>query len=236
MDEPMIDWDWIVDPDHLERFGELAADHVMLAGLPVLFGLLISLPLGLACTRWPRLYPPVLAGTSILYALPSIALFAVLVPFTAGGDSTVVIPLTLYTLSVLVPNVVDGLRAVPESVRQSATAMGFSPVRRLVRVDLPIALPVVMAGARIAMVSSISLVTLGSVIGIGGLGELFTDGLGFYGGDPFLTPIAVGIVLTIAMAIAADGALLALQRGLTPWARARRRTGGRRLFVRRAAA
>lgn len=213
-----IRWDWV--GSHFDLFGELLGEHVYLAIMPVLWGLLISLPLGLACVRWPRIYPPVLATTSVLYALPSIALFVLLIDFTGFEPATAIIPLTVYTLSVLVRNVVDGLRSVDESVRQSAVAMGFTGLRRLLQVDLPIAAPVIMAGLRVATVSNISLVSIASLIGIGGLGQLFIDGFQ----RDFPTPIVVGMVLTIALAVLADSLLVLAQRLLTPWSRTRRKT------------
>ncbi|WP_412542638.1 ABC transporter permease [Longispora sp. K20-0274] len=208
-----MNWPWI--GDHYGYFGDLMSEHLKMAVPPVLFGLLISLPLGVACARWPRLYGLVIACTSALYALPSLVLFAIMLEFTGLNIATVIAPLTVYTLSVLVRNVVDGLRGVPDSVRQSAVAMGFGAVRRLVQVELPIALPVVFAGLRIATVSNISLVSVGALIGFGGLGKLFTDGLQ----RAFLTPIVVGIVLTVVLALAADVVLVLTQRLLTPWSR-----------------
>jgi osmoprotectant transport system permease protein len=211
-------WDWI--GSHLELLSSLLGQHLYMSVMPVLYGLLISLPLGLACVRWPRLYPPVLAATSVLYALPSIALFVVLIDYTGFSPTTAIVPLTIYTLSVLVRNVVDGLRSVSSSVRETAVAMGFGTARRLVRVELPIAVPVVVAGLRVATVSNISLVSIGSLIGLGGLGQLFTDGFQ----RSFATPIVAGIVLTVALAVAADALLVLLQRALTPWDRAREAT------------
>jgi osmoprotectant transport system permease protein len=208
-------WDWI--PDHFGYLWSKLTEHSVLAFTPILFGLLIAVPLGMACVRWPRVYAPVLAVTSVLYAMPSIALFVFLVSYTGLNDPTAIIPLTIYTLSVLVRNVVDGLRGVPESVRQAATAMGFTGLRRLLRVDLPIAVPVIIAGLRIATVSSISLVSVASLIGLGGLGELFTDGFQ----REFLTPIVVGVFLTVVLAVLADLVLVGAQRFLTPWARGR---------------
>ena len=160
-----IDWGWI--GDHTGTLGDHALIHVRLALLPVLFGLLISLPLGVLCRRWPWMFPPVLTVANILYAIPSLALYMVFVQYTGLTESTVMIPLTLYSLSVLVPNVVDGLASVSEPVRQAATAMGFGPLRRLLQVELPIAVPIVIAGTRVAAVSSISLVAVGQLIGQG---------------------------------------------------------------------
>jgi osmoprotectant transport system permease protein len=209
-------WDWIVD--HVDLFVELLGNHIYLAIMPILFGLLISVPLGVACVRWPRIYPPVLGTTTILYSVPSIALFVLLIDFTGTEPVTVIIPLTVYTLAVLVRNVVDGLRSVDESVRQSAIAMGFTGLRRLLRVDLPIATPVIMAGLRVATVSNISMISISALIGIPSLGNLFIDGFQ----RDFKTPIVAGMVLTIALAVAADGILVVAQRLLTPWARTKR--------------
>ncbi|MQY03259.1 ABC transporter permease [Actinomadura macrotermitis] len=213
--EPLINWNWL--DRNTDEIGSLLSDHVLMSVVPILIGLAIALPAGLACVRWRRLYAPVTGLTSALYALPAIALFIVLIPFTGLTRTTVMIPLTMYTLSVLLPAVVDGLRSVPEHVRLSAVAMGFGTLRRLVQVELPIALPVVMAGLRVTTVSNISLVSVGALIGVGGLGQLFTDGLN----RDFLTPILAGIVLTIALALVADVLLVVLQRLLTPWTRAR---------------
>jgi osmoprotectant transport system permease protein len=212
-----LDWHWLAS--HGDLFADKAGDHLYLSVVPVICGLLISLPLGLACVRWPRIYPPVLGTTSVLYALPSLALFVLLIDFTGLEPVTVMIPLTIYTLSVLVPNVVDGVRSVPDPVRQAATAMGFAGARRLVQVELPIATPVIMAGLRVATVANISLVSVGAIIGIGGLGELFTEGFQ----KDFPTEIAAGVALTVALAVAADAVLVLLQRVLTPWSRARSR-------------
>jgi osmoprotectant transport system permease protein len=211
-DEPLIRWDWI--DKHLGQFGDLTVEHLKLSLLPILFGLLIAVPLGVLCTRWRWLYPPVLTAANILYAIPSLALFLFLLDYTGLTLWTVVIPLTLYTLSVLVPNVVDGLRQVPDHVRQAAIAMGYGPFRRLVAVELPIAVPVIMAGVRVATVSNISLVSVGALIGIGGLGGPFKTGFDLQ----FSTPVIAGVVLIIAVAVGFDLLLVLLQRLLTPWA------------------
>jgi osmoprotectant transport system permease protein len=215
--EPLIRWDWI--GDHLAELTGYTGVHLRLALVPVLLGLLIAVPLGVACRRWGWLYPPALTATNVLYAIPSLALFMVFVQYTGLTGWTVMIPLTLYSLSVLLPNVVDGLAAVPEPVRQAATAMGFGALHRLVRVELPIAVPVVIAGTRVAAVSSISLVAVGQLIGQGGLGYYVTRGLQL----DFPTPIIMAIVLIVALALVTDGLLVLLQRLLTPWVRARGR-------------
>ena len=220
--EPLIRWDWI--GDHVGQFADLTVHHLKLALLPILFGLILAIPLGVMCVRWRWLYPPTLGIANVLYGVPSLAFFMLLIPYFgigAGGkaDFTIIVPMTLFSLSVLVPNVVDGLRSVPDPVRQAATAMGFGTFRRLIQVELPIAVPVVIAGARVATVASISLVSVGMLIGNGGLGQLFIDG---YSRD-FNTPIIVASVLIIALALVSDGVLVAAQRLLTPWARRRTR-------------
>jgi osmoprotectant transport system permease protein len=192
---------------------QLIWENAYLGIVPALLGLIISVPLGIVCVRWRWLYPPVLSVTSILYALPSLALFIVLIPYTGLTDTTVIIPLTLFSLCVLVPNVVDGLRSVPEPVRQAATAMGFGTLRRLVQVELPVAVPIVIAGLRIAVVSSISLASVGQLIGVSSLGYLIVDG---YQRD-FLTEILVGGGLIIALALVCDLLLVLVRRLLTPW-------------------
>lgn len=214
----MIDWGWVTDSGHLALFRHLSAQHIQIALLSVLYGLAVSLPLGVLCARYPRLYTPVLALTTIAYSIPSIALFVVLIDFTGVSNTTAIIPLTVYATSILVRNVVDGLRSIPDSVAQAATAMGFGAFQRLVRVDLPIALPVVFAGLRIATVSSVSLVAIAGLIGIGGLGDLFVRGAQIF----FPTEIYVGIVLVVVIALAADALIVLAGRLLTPWARARK--------------
>ncbi|WP_068163890.1 ABC transporter permease [Rhodococcus phenolicus] len=207
-------------PSYLGSFSELFIDHLLMALGASLLGLVVALPLGLLCARHPRWYPPVLALASVLYSIPSLAFFVLLISFTGISRTTVVIPLAVYTLAVLVPNVVDGLRSVPESVRQSATAMGYSPTRQLLTVDLPIASPTVLAGLRVATVANISMVSVGALIGMGAFGSLFTaavqlDRLGL---------AITGILVTVGMALVVDGALLGVQWLATPWLR-RTRSG-----------
>ncbi|WP_214104651.1 ABC transporter permease [Acrocarpospora catenulata] len=220
-DEPLVRWDWIArnwDNGTPYAIKALLEDHTVMAFLPVVFGLLIALPLGLACARWRVLYQPTTGLMNVIYSLPSLALFSILLSVTGLTRTTVIIPLTLFSLAVLIPAVVDGMTSVPDHVRQSAVAMGFRPLRRLLQVELPIAVPVVLAGLRVATVSSISLVSVGALIGQGGLGYLFIDGWQ----RQFPTPIVVGIALVTLLALVADLALILIQRWLTPWARARR--------------
>jgi osmoprotectant transport system permease protein len=209
-------WSWI--PQNWTLIWQYTLDNALLGLVPPLIGLIIAVPIGIACVARRWLYPPVLSLTSAIYALPSLALFVVLIDYTGLGNLTVIIPLTLFTLCILIPATVDGLRGVEESVRQAATAMGFSQVRRLVQVELPLAVPVIVAGLRVAVVSSISLASLGQLIGVSSFGYFFIDGLQ----RDFPTEIYVGIALTVALALVCDLTLVFVRRLLTPWTRGRR--------------
>jgi osmoprotectant transport system permease protein len=204
--------------DNLSLIWDQLSEHVYLAILPVILGLIISIPLGYVATRFSWLANPLIALGGVLYSLPSIALFIVL-PVILGTQVldriNIVIALTIYAVSLLIRNVIDGLRSVPPDVRQAAIAVGYGPARRLLTIDLPIAVPVIFAGLRVVTVANISMVSVGAVIGIGGLGELFT--LGFQ--KDFLTPVVVGVVLSLLLALVADLLIVTLQRVLTPWAR-----------------
>jgi osmoprotectant transport system permease protein len=209
-------WSWI--PQNWTSIWQYTLDNLLLGLVPPLIGLAIAVPAGIACVRWRVLYPPALGLTSAIYAVPSLALFVVLIDYTGLGNLTVIIPLTLFSLCVLLPNVVDGLRGVPEPVRQAATAMGFGDLRRLARVELPLAIPVVNAGLRVAVVSSISLASVGQLIGVSSLGYFFIDGFQ----RDFPTEIYVSIFLIIALALICDLVLVIAGRLLTPWQRGRR--------------
>jgi osmoprotectant transport system permease protein len=192
--------------------------HIYMAILPVIIGLAIALPLGYIATRYNWLANPLIALGGVLYSIPSIALFIVL-PAVLGtkvlSKVNIIVALTIYVVALLVRNVIDGLRSVPPEVRQSAVAVGYGTLRRVVSIDLPIAVPVIFAGLRVATVANISMVSVGAIIGVGGLGDLFTDGFR----RSFLTPVVVGVVLSVLLALTADLFLVTLQRLLTPWAR-----------------
>jgi osmoprotectant transport system permease protein len=173
----------------------------------------ISLPLGIVSARWRWVYPPVLTVVNVLYAIPALAFFIALIPSYGLTDTTVIIALTVYSLCVIVPNVVAGLQAVPAAVRQSATAMGYGALRRLIGVEIPLAVPVIIAGLRVAMVSSISLATLGQLIGVSSLGYFFIDGEQ----RDFPTEIYVSLILVIVLAVVCDLVLVGVRRVLTPW-------------------
>jgi osmoprotectant transport system permease protein len=209
---------WFVD--HLDDVLALTGQHVYLAGVPLLLGLILALPLGwLARTQRP-LYAPLTVGTGLLYTIPSLALF-ILLPGILGtrilDRGNVLVAMTLYTVALLVRTVADGLAAVPDHVRQAATAMGYRPVRRFLLVELPLAIPVISAGLRVAAVSNVSIVSVAAIIGIPQLGMLFTDG--FRRGFP--DPIVAGIVACVVLALVFDLVIIAVTRLLTPWQAAR---------------
>ncbi|WP_371668530.1 ABC transporter permease subunit [Streptomyces sp. NBC_00289] len=188
--------------------------HLREALLPVLAGLVFALPLAQLCVRFRWLYPPVLWVTTVLYAIPSLAFFVVLIDYTGQTELTVMIPLGVYSLVVLVPAIVDGVRSVPQETLAAATAMGFGPVRRYVQVQLPIAVPAIIAGLRVATVSSISLVSVGMLIGNqGALGNLLNDAQIYH--RPELAWNSV--LTTAALAILADAVLVLARLLLTPW-------------------
>jgi osmoprotectant transport system permease protein len=200
----------------------LTLDHIYLAGLPLLLGLLISLPLGWLALRRRWLYPPVIAGTGLLYTIPSLALFILLPGFLGTqilDPVNVVVAMTVYTVALLTRTVADGLGSVPEQVRQSATAMGFGSVRRLVSVELPLAVPVISAGLRVAAVSNVSIVSVAALIGVSQLGSLFTDGFN----RNAMGPIVVGVLACVVLSILFDVVILVGTKVLTPW----RTAGGR---------
>ncbi|WP_425471657.1 ABC transporter permease [Salinisphaera japonica] len=211
----MVQWDWVAR--HGGEIGAQLGQHVLLTGLALGFGLLIAFPLALAAVRWPRFYGPSLGLTGILFTVPSLALFILLIPFTGLSIATSLIGLTIYTLLILFRNIVEGLRGVPADVSEAAKALGYSRGRRLVQVELPIALPVIMAGVRIAAVTTIGMVTVTALIGQGGLGQLFITGFTLH----FTTPLLVGFVLSIALAVSVDLLLAGLLWWLTPWQRGR---------------
>lgn len=219
--QPFFKWDWLGDNWDTGRANSvlnLLEAHVVMSVVPIVLGLLVAVPVGLACVRWRFLYQPTAGLMNVIYALPSLPVFMMLLPLTGLARATVIIPLTFYAVAVLVPAVVDGMASVPDHVRQAAVAMGFTPLRRLILVELPIATPVVLAGLRVVTVSSISLVSVGALIGQGGLGNLFTDAFQ----RDFFTPAIVGIALIVLLALLGDGLVLTAQRLLTPWVRARR--------------
>lgn len=211
----VLDWSWI--STNLDTIWEQFQEHVILTVLPVSFGFLIAFPLALVAVRMPKLYSPLLGMTGVLFSIPTLALFVVMIPITGLSRATAIIPLTLYTLLILIRNTVEGLASVPSDVSESAEAMGYRRTRRLFKIELPLALPVIVAGLRIATVNTIAYVAITSLIGQGGLGSLMLDGFQ----RQFPTPLIVGLTLAVAFAVATDLSLLSIERALTPWKRAR---------------
>jgi osmoprotectant transport system permease protein len=215
--QPWLEWSWI-----RAHPGEILGDvgqHIELTVIAVSIGLVISLPLGYVAWRWRRWEKPVYGFTGLLFTIPSLALFAFLIPITGLSRTTAEIGLVSYTLLILVRNVVAGLDSVPAEVRDAARGVGYGTARQLFRVDLPLATPTIFAGIRLAVVTTIGLVTVASLIGAGGgLGTLIS--LGFE--TDFRTQEVLGAGLSILLAAAFDAALLGCQWALTPWTHRRR--------------
>ncbi|MBV9579529.1 MAG: ABC transporter permease [Chloroflexi bacterium] len=214
--DPPILWSWTFD--HLPDIGRRVEEHLILTGIAVGVGFVIAFALALAIRRLPVLYSPVTWVTGVMYAIPSLALFALLVPFTGLTILTAEIGLISYTLLILVRNIVSGFRSVPPDVRESAIGMGYSQWQMLWRIELPLAMSVIIAGLRVALITTIGLVTVTGVIGQGGLGALILQGIQQF----FATPLVIGAVLSIVLAIVLDAVLVLVQRGVTPWTRASR--------------
>ena len=212
-DEPLVDWEWVFE--HLDDLWAATYEHLQLTIIAVVVGLIISAAASLLIYRSRRFYGPVTGVAGLLYTIPSLALFALLVPITGLSILTAEIALVSYTLLILIRNIMAGLDGVPREMREAADGMGYTPWQRLARVELPLAVPVIVAGLRIATVTIIGLVTVAGLIGQGGLGALMIRG--FSRGFP--TQIYLGAVLTVVLALMADAALLLLQRAVTPWLR-----------------
>jgi osmoprotectant transport system permease protein len=203
---------------HWGYLGDLTGQHLYLAMVPVVIGLVVSIPLGWLATRAGWVRGTIFYTFGFIYSIPSIALLTVLpaVFQTQILDPVnLLVALTIYAAALLVRSVVDALTAVPWDVRTAATAMGFRPLRRFFAVELPISIPVLIAGLRVASVSSISLVSVGGLLGIGGLGNLFTDG--FH--RNFIFEIVVGVVASLLLALVMDLLLVLIGRVTTPWTR-----------------
>jgi osmoprotectant transport system permease protein len=212
-----IDWGWLAD--HVGAMGTRFVQHFQLVAIAVVAGFAISLVLSIWAYRQPRVYPPMTAITGLLYTIPSLAAFAILRPITGLTIVTALVPLTTYTLLILVRANVAGFNSVPPDVLEAAEGMGYTRRQRLLRVELPLAVPLMMAGVRLATVSTIGLATVASILGetFGGFGFFITEGLNRF----FLTEIYLGAVLSVVMAFAADFILVRIERLVTPWARAR---------------
>ncbi|MEA2660748.1 MAG: osmoprotectant transport system permease protein [Chloroflexota bacterium] len=212
--EPLVRWDWVTG--HLDEIGQRLVEHVELTVIAVGVGFVIAFGLALLIIRRPQLEAPVTFVTGTLYTIPSLALFVLLIPYTGLSILTAEIGLVSYTLLILIRNIVRGIRGVPADVREAATGMGYAPRERLWRVEVPLALAAIIAGVRVATISTIGLVTVTALIGQGGFGYFILIGIQRF----FSTELLVGAVCSVALAIVADGLLVLLQRRLTPWARA----------------
>jgi osmoprotectant transport system permease protein len=212
----IFDLQWV--QSNASYLARLVGEHALLAILPVIAAFLVAVPLGYLIFRTGRAAGAVLTLFGVVYAVPFLALFMA-VPLLFGieliSPINVGIALTIYSVALLVATVVDGLRSVPVEVRQSATAAGYGPLGRLLRIELPLAMPKLFAGLRAVTVSNIALVSVAAVIGGGALGELFTEGLA----SRFYTPLIVGLALTLVLAVLADILIRIIQRGSLPWAR-----------------
>ncbi|MGI9000598.1 MAG: ABC transporter permease [Pseudonocardia sp.] len=213
-------WGWI--PANADRILALTLEHLRLSLIPVVAGLLLAVPFGWLANRYRPARAVLIPAAGVLYTIPSLALFVVL-PGILGtqilSEVNIVVALTLYTVALLVRIVADALAAVPGTVVASATAMGYRPARRFFDVELPLAVPVLVAGLRVATASTVNLVTVGALIGVGGLGELFTEGFQLN----FPTEIVTGVTLVVLLTLVGDALLLGLSRASTPWSR----VGGR---------
>ena len=213
-DRPLFRWSYLVD--EWDQVSAAILEHLQLTVVSVAAGAVVASALAAVALRYRWAAAPITGFTGVLYTLPSVALFALLAPvFGTRAVATAVIPLTMFTLLILVTNIVAGFRSVPAAVKHAANGMGLTPVARVVGVELPLAMPLILAGVRIATVSTIGLVTVAGIIGQGGLGRLIFDGLN----RSFETPTIIGAVLSIALALVMDAVLLFAQRVATPWTR-----------------
>jgi osmoprotectant transport system permease protein len=213
--------EWICGQYLADRGSEIVdatVEHVWITVVSVLLGMVIAFPLALLARRYVRLESTILGLSTGIYTIPSLALLPLLVPFTGLSPTTVVIGLALYALTILVRAMLEGLRAVPDEVRESAVGLGYGAGRLLFRVELPLALPVIMAGLRVATVSTVALTTVGSLVAYGGLGNLIKDGVN----TNFRAELLTAAVLCVLLAIVLDVLIVLAQRLLTPWTRGAR--------------
>lgn len=213
--EPLVRWDWVLG--HADEIWQRLLEHVTLALLAVGIGFALSFALALLVRRYRRLRTPVTRLAGVLYTIPSLALFSLLVPVTGLTPLTAEIGLVSYTLLILIRSILDGLQSVPAEVRETAVGMGYTPWHLLWRVEIPLAIPVIVGGLRVATVTTIGLVTVTALIGEGGFGYFILQGMQRF----YTTPLIVGATLSVALAILADGLLVLTQRWVTPWARPR---------------
>ena len=210
---PLLRWSYFVE--QWDRIEEALVQHVQLTLLAVGAGFVISALLAFVALRYRWTITPITLFAAFLYTIPSVAFFGVLVAYLGLGLLTALIPLTAFTILILVTNIMDGFESVPASVREAADGMGLTPSQRLFTVEVPIAVPYIINGLRIATVTTVGLVTVAAIIGYGGLGRLILDGLR----RTFWTPLTIGASLSILLALLFDLLFFALGAWLTPWAR-----------------
>jgi osmoprotectant transport system permease protein len=213
--EPLIDWDWV--DRNRDEVWQAFTEHVQLTAIAVGIGFVLAMAMALVARRWRWTYGPLAGISGILYSIPSLALFGLLVPSLGLGYVLAEVALVGYTLLILLRNIIAGFDGVDPAVREAADAMGYRPGRRLVRIELPLAAPAILAGLRIATVTTVGLVTVTALVGVGGFGGLIDNGLN----RSFPTPITVGAVLSVLLAVVFDLVFVVLERVVAPWARVR---------------
>jgi osmoprotectant transport system permease protein len=210
---PLIDWAWI--GRNMDQIIDRTWEHIGLTAVSVGLGLVISVGLAIVALRWRWTYSPITWVTGLLYTIPSLALFALLVPVVGLNATNAVIALTSYTLLIIIRNLVAGIDGVPSSVIEAADGMGYTPQARFWKMEVPLALPAIVAGLRIATVTTVGLVTVTAVLGLGGYGFFILRGLNTF----FWTQILVGVFLSVALATLLDFGFVWLEKLLSPWAR-----------------
>ncbi|WP_200945062.1 MULTISPECIES: ABC transporter permease [unclassified Nocardioides] len=211
---------WQYVQDRKPEIVDATVQHIQITVIAVVVSVLIAFPLALVARRLPRLEALILGLSTAVYTIPSLALLPLLVPFTGLSATTVVIGLSLYALTILVRSILEGLRSVPADVRESATGLGYGTTRRLFRVELPLALPVMMAGLRVATVSTVALTTVGTLVSYGGLGNLINDGVR----TNFRAELMTASIICVGLAVVLDLLIVGSQWLLTPWTHGRGET------------
>lgn len=211
--EPLVRWNYI--RDQWDDIQAALIDHIQLTVVSVLLGLVLSAGLAALALRYRWTAGPITTISAVIYTIPSVALFGILVPYTGLSKTPAVIALTGYTFLILITAIMSGFRSVPRPVREAADGMGLSPRTRVLTVELPLALPYIITGIRVATVTTVGLVTIASIIGQGGLGDLILDGLR----RTYWTPMIVGAVLSVVLALVLDLGIWLLGRAVTPWTR-----------------
>ena len=206
--------------DYRTELVDATVEHLLITISAIVLGVVVAFPLALLARRYVRMETGIVGVSTALYTVPSLALFPLLVPFTGISATTVVIGLALYALTILVRSILDGLRSVPDDVRESASGLGYGSTSQLTKIELPLALPVMMAGLRVATVSTVALTTVGALVAYGGLGNLIAHGVL----TDFKAELLAACLLCVAIAVLLDLIIVGVQRLVTPWTRTRVRT------------